>query len=212
MEILSILAQNSNEQGKMSSKEIALLTGKEHSHVLRDIRVMLDELQKEDPNLDPSGYQVVTAQNNMTAEILLDEELSLCLGAGYSVSLRMKIIKRWKELELANKPKPMTMLESAKALVASLELIEKQKTTIDNMSVVFKHESEWLSILKVSIHNKVKETEFKWQLLKRVSIELGYEVKKMPSRRYEFQNIYHSVVWKKCYPTMNYNFPINELN
>lgn len=35
----------------MSSKRIAEKTGKEHKHVIRDIRVMIDELKKDGPNL-----------------------------------------------------------------------------------------------------------------------------------------------------------------
>ncbi len=36
----------------MTSRVIAELTGKELGHVHRDIRAMLDELKKDDPNLD----------------------------------------------------------------------------------------------------------------------------------------------------------------
>lgn len=81
----------------MSTKEIAKLTGKSHSHVLRDTRNMLSELQ--DPNLHPEEYQVVTAANGMTAEVFLNQDLSLLLTSGYSLALRYKIIKRWRELE-----------------------------------------------------------------------------------------------------------------
>lgn len=40
----------------MSSLEIAELTGKEHKHVLRDIREMIDTIGS--PNLDSKQYQV----------------------------------------------------------------------------------------------------------------------------------------------------------
>ena len=42
----------------MSSLEIAELTGKEHKHVLRDIREMIGTIGS--PNLDSKQYQVFT--------------------------------------------------------------------------------------------------------------------------------------------------------
>lgn len=103
----------------MSSKEIAALTGKEHSHVLRDIRSMLDQLQY--PNLDSKEYQVILAPNNMTAEILLNKDLSVCLVSGYNVQLRMAIIKRWNELEaqaMTLQPQLPNFLDPAEAAFA----------------------------------------------------------------------------------------------
>lgn len=93
----------------MSSREIAEMTGKEHRNVLRDIREMLDQLGCSD--LSSKEYQVILAPNNMTAEILLNKDLSMCLVSGYNVQLRMTIIKRWTELEqqalLMNRPSYM---------------------------------------------------------------------------------------------------------
>ncbi|ELW77032.1 MULTISPECIES: Rha family transcriptional regulator [Acinetobacter] len=106
---VSIIA-NPNVQ-TMSSKEIAIVTGKDHSNILRDIRTMLDQLQ--DSNLNPNDYQVILASNNMTAEILLNKDLSMCLVSGYNVQLRMAIIKRWNELEtqVLEMVKPSYMIE-----------------------------------------------------------------------------------------------------
>ena len=83
----------------MSSLEIAELTGKEHKHVLRDIREMIDTIGS--PNLDSKQYQVFTLKNGMTSKCLLDKELTTTLVSGYSTLMRHAIIKRWLELEAA---------------------------------------------------------------------------------------------------------------
>lgn len=88
----------------MSSLEIAERTGKEHKHVLRDIRVMLENLAS--PDLDSKQYQTLTLPNGMTQEILLDKELTLTLVTGYDVKLRHAVVKRWQELEAAQ-PRPL---------------------------------------------------------------------------------------------------------
>jgi phage antirepressor YoqD-like protein len=81
----------------MSSREIAELTGKEHRHVLRDVRAMLIEL-----GIGDSGYaQIWTDPQNgqKYPEFRLPEDLTITLVSGYSVPMRHKIVKRWKELE-----------------------------------------------------------------------------------------------------------------
>ena len=83
----------------MTSLEIAELTGKEHKHVLRDIREMIDTIGS--PNLDSKQYQVFTLKNGMTSKCLLDKELTTTLVSGYSTLMRHAIIKRWLELESA---------------------------------------------------------------------------------------------------------------
>jgi phage regulator Rha-like protein len=81
----------------MSSREIAKLTGKELHNVHRDIRVMLDELKKDDSKLnhpkedkDARGY---------TTCFHLNRELTETLLTGYSATARLKVIRRWHELE-----------------------------------------------------------------------------------------------------------------
>lgn len=87
----------------MSSREIAELCEKQHAHVIRDIRQMLDKLgiKLDDPNLDHphNAFHVLYDNRNYLKEILLDKNLSLTLVAGYNVVLRNRIINRWLELE-----------------------------------------------------------------------------------------------------------------
>lgn len=80
----------------MSSREIAELTGKLHTHVIRDVRVMLEDFGDE-PNLvhvpeekDSRGY---------TACFKLPKDLTITLISGYNVKMRHAITKRWMELE-----------------------------------------------------------------------------------------------------------------
>lgn len=94
-----------NENATMSSREIALLANKNHSHVLRDIKVMITNLYGlsiDDPEMDHELNQYVSLsrdERGYISNIYLDMEHSLCLTSGYSVKQRMAIIKRWKELE-----------------------------------------------------------------------------------------------------------------
>lgn len=108
------LADISNFENFMSSREIAELCEKQHAHVIRDIRRMLEALGEEidgsnlshlldDPKMDhpnQSGFKVIYDNRNYMSEILLNFELTMTLISGYNVVLRNRIIKRWQELEL----------------------------------------------------------------------------------------------------------------
>lgn len=92
----AIILSQSDEK-TMSSKEIAARTGKRHTDVIRDVRVMLKQL--DDANLLHDEYQEVKDTRGYTEEFLLSKKLCLNLAAGYSAPLRMTIINRWEELE-----------------------------------------------------------------------------------------------------------------
>jgi phage antirepressor YoqD-like protein len=131
-EVIMHKIMNVSNSQMMSSKEIAQLTGKEHKQVLRDIRVLLEQIGG--TNLYPEQYQVVTLPNGMTGEIRLDQELSIVLGTGYSVQHRLSLVRRWKELE-QQVAQPQfaipTSLSGALMLAAQqAEQIEKQQAVI----------------------------------------------------------------------------------
>lgn len=99
----------------MSSVEIAEVTGKNHSHVLRDIRSMLSQLYGAYPKMDGSDikgvFEELRQDNGQTKAFYLDREHAECLVTGYSAQLRMKVIRRLRELEeQVAKPDPMQAL------------------------------------------------------------------------------------------------------
>ena len=123
------LAQPADNQLTMSSREIAELTGKQHKDVIRDIRVMLDALQKDGADLrhvredkDARGY---------TAMFHLNRELTDTLLTGYSIPLRRKVIARWHELEAkTTQPAfqiPATLSAALRLAAEQAEQIERQQ-------------------------------------------------------------------------------------
>lgn len=109
----------------MSSVELAELTGKEHKNVLADIRKMLVEIQSAEKSAD---YQ--DSMGRAQPCLMLDKNESLCLVAGYSAVLRMRIIRRWQELEAQQGPKvPRTYAEALlEAGRLAMELDQAQAT------------------------------------------------------------------------------------
>ena len=119
----------------MSSREIAELTGKQHAHVMRDIRVMLDAFEQ-NPDLDfvcKSTFYV--GENGQSyPQYELDKNTCLTLLLGYDPVARMKVVVRWQELEAAQTPAtPILPKNYAAALRAladqheQLMLVEQQR-------------------------------------------------------------------------------------
>lgn len=116
---MNILTQNTKT---MSSREIAELTNKKHTHVMRDIRAYVGAVIQMERGADvrsmdwsnDEGVQLLgdtpvsgvtfatelNPQNKQTYPIChLDKNTTLVIVSGYNVLLRKKIIERWAELE-----------------------------------------------------------------------------------------------------------------
>ena len=109
----------------MSSREIAELTGKNHSHVFRDARKMLDELNEEYQEY----IQIWTHPQNKQSyeEYALPKDLTITLISGYNLKMRHAITKRWIELESNPQFKiPQTLSQALMLAANQAEKIEKQ--------------------------------------------------------------------------------------
>jgi Rha family phage regulatory protein len=199
LQSMELMKLGGDQTQTMTSKEIAELTGKNHSDVLRDIRNLQDQVKGESI-FALSSY--LSEQGKELPMYSLDKKQTLLLISGYNALLRLKIINRWEELEQNLTPK--TYIEALKALVVSEEAKQKAIQQVENLNTVLDNLLEWVSILKVSKFNKVSEKHFDWRVLKKKSEDLGYTIKKAESPRYGYQNLYHITVFKACYPEYNY--------
>ncbi len=97
----------------MSSREIASLTGKRHDNVKRDVVAMLKDLK-----VDPLTFEDIylDGRNREQVQYLLDREHTDCLLTGYSPALRMKVIRRWRELEGQSQARQAVMANGTKVI------------------------------------------------------------------------------------------------
>lgn len=128
------LLATTNQPLTMSSREIAELTGKRHDNVKRDINKMIFEL-KEDILKFEGIY--TDSSNRQQVEYNLDRDHTDCLLTGYSSVLRMKVVKRWRELEGQQSPQIPTNFAEALQLAADqakqLELQAPKVAFVDNL-------------------------------------------------------------------------------
>lgn len=104
----------------MSSREIAQLTGKRHPDVKRDIQTMAEDLKV---NVSSFAHIYFDGRNREQTEYLLDREHTDCLLTGYSAGLRMKVIRRWHELEGQSQARQAVLANGTK-VVGEIAIME----------------------------------------------------------------------------------------
>ncbi|SOB76159.1 Phage regulatory protein Rha (Phage_pRha) [Marinobacter sp. LV10R510-11A] len=132
----------SNDEMTMSSREIAELTGKQHKHVIRDIKTMLDALGD---GSDLDHVREERDRRDYTSCIHLNKELTETLVTGYSIPLRHKVIKRLHQLENELKgnrglpawiqnlsPQALTVIEDQSSTIQHLQSETKRLNTVCN--------------------------------------------------------------------------------
>jgi phage antirepressor YoqD-like protein len=116
-----------NSAPTMTSREISELTGKDHGHVIRDIYKMLDQLGYTSEQKDGCHQEWIHPQNKQRYfEVVLNRDETLCLVAGYSAPLRLKIIQRWNELEQKQSQPESPLLQLANAVLTAQAIIADQ--------------------------------------------------------------------------------------
>lgn len=139
---------------RMTSLQIAEVTGKPHNDVMKAIRKMEPAWQK----INEGNFSLVNYQDKK-GEIRpcysLTKEECLYIATKFNDEARAKLIKRWKELEEARQKAsvPTTYLQALKSLVKSEE--QRQQLALENR----KQQQEIITISKenAELGNKITE-------------------------------------------------------
>lgn len=116
------IIEKSVDNIKISSRQIAESTGKNHAHVKRDIENALQE------DVSKFGCIYLDTMNRKQIEYVLPKNIALGVASGYSFDLRMKIINRLDELEQKIN-KPLTYEET---MQNALLLADKRVKALEN--------------------------------------------------------------------------------
>ena len=130
MDKLTNITQHS--QPTMSSREIATLCDKEHRNVCRDIE-NLNATYGQMGMLKIEQTPYTHEQNGQTyREFRLTKEQTIDLITGYRADLRIRINRRWQELEQATTPRlPQTFADALRAYADEVEAHEQTKIALE---------------------------------------------------------------------------------
>jgi len=173
----------------MSSREIASLTGKEHRNILRDC----DELNESYEKLNLLKIEQINykdSRNREQREYHLTRMQCFDLMTGYSRELRIKVNRRWEELEKKERTQLPTSFADALQLAADQQRkIEQQQKRLDEAA-------QWYSIKRWAKEHATDWRAYRWGVLKALSYEHGYRVDKTFDSNYGEVNLYHRRVFE----------------
>ena len=146
-----------NNEERMTSLQIAEVTGKAHKNVMQAIRKMEPawmkvqglkfQLSQKEVEISNGGYK-------MQPYYSLTKEECLYIATKFNDEARAKLIRRWKELEEAHRPAmPSNYLEALKAMVK----IEEQKQQLAIESQKQKEQIVTISRENVELGNRITE-------------------------------------------------------
>ena len=209
---MSNLATLSSNTSTMTSREIAELTGKRHADVLRDIDRTIESLN-EDLRLGfkSSTYKDSTGKENRMFE--LDRDSSYCLVAGYDANARMRIIKRWQELE-AQAIKSLSpaefLLQQAQMLV---EIERKSKEHDDRIKRIeckqqaFEDGIRFFTVIGYVGYKglpsvNLSQAQKIGKIAKQLSVERGISIDRVRDQRHGLINSYHESILDDAYAAL----------
>ena len=193
----------------MTSLEIAELTGKRHTEVLRDIRSEIESLENED--ICTESIFALSDYKDKTGRTLpmysMGREGAMQIATRYSATIRRKVILRLDELERLNTSK---QLSTEEMIIMQAKSVLEVKNKVVDLESKFEEMNHTMSNL-ITLESG-KQRCIQLAVAKKVYSIDGYDTKKL------FSNIYRDIKRKfgvssyKDIKTVEYEKAISFIN
>ena len=155
------LIQKSFNTLTMSSREIATLCDKEHRNVCRDIE-NLNATYRQMGMLKIEQTPYTHEQNGQTYyEYQLTKEQTIDLITGYRADLRIKINRRWQQLEQATAPQPVQPIGETEDKLRTI-ILALEHTTLSDVAkeTVVITSAETLTGISIGYRPRIEQTTY----------------------------------------------------
>jgi phage regulator Rha-like protein len=186
-------------QKTMLSTEIAALTEKQHKDVMRDIRVIVEQMQGADLRFACESTTYEGSNGQSYPCFALDYESTMVVLTGYDVVARSKVIKRWQELEQAQ-TKPLSHLEILAQSALALVEIDARTTALESevkllAGKIEKSPADYFTVAGFASLRGIKlgnsDANKGGRIASKLSREYGYPINKAHSEIFGEVNTYH---------------------
>jgi phage regulator Rha-like protein len=196
---------SSNQSQTMSLKDITDLLETRHNNAMKVVEKMAKSPEFGELLKISSSYK-----NNLGAELpietyALNKRQSVAVAAKLNTTLLMRVIDRWQELESQLPKSPTTYIEALQALIESEIAKQKALDEVSKLNTIIDNEFGYSSILRAAVYAGVHESTFDWRVLKGFTLGIGMEVKRVPSPRYGYQNLYPIKAFQECYRDIDFD-------
>lgn len=215
------LVVDNTEVNTMTSLEIAELTNKTHTNVMRDIREVLEQLYSDNSDLISQFSDTYQGTRRKEKCYKLPRRECEILVTGYDIVRRAAVIDRWFELETKQKPVQLSQDEqlmqlaqgvirltqerdhaiktkaqisdrkTATAMATASNLSRKVKKLEAQLQDVGSHMSLLAAHLPDHVETELKPKVQTWRLLKMLSGEMNLPTQEVADPRFGKVKTYH---------------------